>query len=135
MKTLAHSPGPDAAGGEASGRDMLDHREPHRPLGCRATDVFGARGVAIHRGVGPGGNVERADDIFGEYAAEGVVERDAEGGLAGNLGEDAAGGVRRRDGIAHGLMGQRPFPGQGGEELEPHRVLEPDHHARSASNA
>ena len=78
--------------------DALDHPEPHGPVGARAPHVRPPAGVAVHRAVGVGGDVERARDVVREHEAEGVVERHPERRLHPRLGDDAerrlAGGER-----------------------------------------
>ena len=112
VKMRAHSPGPIGAGREAAGRQVLHHAEPDGPLRGRAPHVLAAGGVAVHRGVGPGGDVEGADDVFGEDRVERVVERHAERRLPPHLLEDAARGLGRGERRGHGSSGQRVLPGQ-----------------------
>jgi hypothetical protein len=92
---------PEPARRKRARGELLDHTEPHRPLGRRAADVVAARRVAVHGRVGPGGDVDRAHDVLGEHAVERVVERDPQGGLAAHVVEDAARGLGGREQRAH----------------------------------
>ena len=84
---------PDLARRESPGGDLLDHAKSHRPLLRCAAHVLAPGGVAVHRGVGAGRDIERDDDVFRQDGAEGVIERNAKGGLSRGMAEDFEGGV------------------------------------------
>ena len=81
---------------------MLDHGKPDGSLLGRAADVVAARGIAVHRRIGPRGNVERADDVLGEHGVERVVQRHPERGLPPHVLEDAARRFGRGERRGHG---------------------------------
>jgi hypothetical protein len=69
--------GSDRAGGECAGGDLFDHAQRYWRCRSGAAHVGGPGGIAVHRGVEPGGNVEGADHVLGEDGVERVVEGDA----------------------------------------------------------
>ena len=71
---------PDHLFGKAARGQLLDDAERHRASLGRAPHVLTTDGVAVHRRVGPGGDVEPAHDVLSQDAVERVVEGYPEGG-------------------------------------------------------
>ncbi len=62
--------GTDRLGREPAGGHGLDHRERDLPIGPGGLHVRGARRVAVHRGIVPGGEVDGARHGFGEHPVQ-----------------------------------------------------------------
>ena len=128
VKMRAHSPRWRVWVGKLPAGMLLDDAEPHRPLRGRAAHIVGARGVSVHRRIGPGGKIEGAHQRLGEHRAERVVEGNAERWLPRDRGQDAEGGLPRGEG-AHGPTTRAPSHPRLASKLQPHRVAEAEYTA------
>ena len=63
----------------------------------RPADVLAPGGIAIHGGIGPCRNVERADDVLGQNTSEGIIEGNPERRLGPDVSEDSQGRVGSRE--------------------------------------
>ena len=127
VKIRALSPGPSGARGERAGGNVLDHPEPHRPLRRRA-----ARRRRRGRRSRPWRSWPRRECRAGSRrprrARCRARRRAARGARAGGGRRRGSGAPPpRRPAARSRVERQRVLQREGGEQLEPHRVLEVDH--------
>jgi hypothetical protein len=83
------------------GRQVLDYTESHRAGFGSTPHIFPSGGIAIHRRIGPGGDVEPTHHVFRQDAVERVVERYPKRGLAPHIYQDSTGGISGAEGRVH----------------------------------
>src|SRR5262249_45995552 len=94
--------GPNGPGRDAPGRYLLDDAKPHGRLGRGALEIGAPRGIPVHGGIGPGGNVERAYHVGREDTVQCVVQRNAKRWLSPHRRENPPRRVGSGErGIAH----------------------------------
>ena len=93
--------------GEPARGDGLDDAERHRALGGGARHVRRADGIAVHRGIVPGRQVDRAGDVLGEHEVQRLPQGAPHRLEGSDVLEDQAG---RFGGRQH-LRGREPWRG------------------------